>query len=168
MEDDETQITYLPGVNDDVPVAAVEDADSDDVVEPVVVRVARLEEAVQVDGTVLLRGPAGADEDVGAVVGGEVVARVRVEGAVLVRQAPVGAQVQHLAVQLGPVELAADDGDRLAVALRARADLDGRRERRVHRVEELEARRGRVRGGDARDEGGDEGDDEGAHLFLWY
>ena len=65
------------------------------VVQPVVVLVARLEQHPQLQPACGLRGPRRLQQDVGAVVRAEIVPRVRAEDARLrIREAPVGAEVQ--------------------------------------------------------------------------
>ncbi|KAK8880202.1 hypothetical protein PGQ11_001496 [Apiospora arundinis] len=89
------QSTHLPRVNQDVVgvVRPAQDAHGDDVVEPVLVRVARLEHDAEMNQLVELRRALGADVDAGAVVGRQLVARVRVPDAMSIVDASVGSQV---------------------------------------------------------------------------
>ena len=81
-----------------LPLDITQNAHGHHIVQPVVVRIARLEHHAQLQAALRLRGPRRLHEDVGAVVGAEVVARVGAEDARLrVGQAPVGAEVEDFA-----------------------------------------------------------------------
>lgn len=87
----------LPRINRYISISRCQDPHSNNVVEPVVLSAARLKQQAQVYTSILLRGPAGADEDVGAIVCLELVARVGREGATPVDKTPVCAEVEDLA-----------------------------------------------------------------------
>jgi hypothetical protein len=76
---------------------SVQHADSNNVVHPPVRRAARLKEHMQADGTVIIRWSEGLNEDVGPVVGLQLIARVGVKDALAVSQRPVCANTKNLA-----------------------------------------------------------------------
>lgn len=70
------------------------------IVQPIVVRIARLEDNPQLQTALRLRGTGSLHEDVGAVVSAQVVARVGAEDARLrIGQAPVCAEVEDFACE---------------------------------------------------------------------
>jgi hypothetical protein len=75
----------------------VQDADSNNIVQPVIIWMARLKNHPQDNPAIWLRWPRSLDENIGAVMSEHIVAGVWVEAAFQVIVTPVGAQVEERA-----------------------------------------------------------------------
>lgn len=91
--------THLPGVNKNVIriIGSVQDADSNNIVQPIILRVACLEEYTQNNSAIRLRWSRSLNEDICAIVSEHVVAGVWMEVAVQIIVTPVRAKVEECA-----------------------------------------------------------------------
>lgn len=156
-----TQSTYLPRVNHDpiCIIRAIENPHGHDVIQPVIVWVARLKDDAQVNQAVSLLWSLRLDEDTCTIVGLQVIACVREPLPVGVGKSPVSSEVANRAfqmmslslrvmgtrgrrtIELGTSEPAPRDGIGSTVAEGARAVVDGLVKGCVQRVEIRQPRR---------------------------